>query len=63
MNNGVQWIKLDLDSRPVGEFTVRYEYRAALVRLGIFPRDYPRPDVLDRRERAEGFEPRYCPQP
>jgi hypothetical protein len=63
VHNGVQWIKLDLDSRPVGEFTVRYEYRAALVRLGIFPRDYPRPDVLDRRERAEGFEPKYCPQP
>ena len=43
--------------------TVRYEYRAALVRLGIIPRLYPRPDVLERREGAKGFEPRYCPQP
>ena len=63
VRNDVQWIKMDLDSRPVGEITIRYEYRAALVRLGIIPRDYPRQDVLDRRERAEGFEPRYCPQP
>jgi hypothetical protein len=63
VRNDVQWIKMDLDSRPAGEITIRYEYRAALVRLGIIPRDYPRQDVLDRRERAEGFEPRYCPQP
>src|SRR2546423_12781835 len=64
INNGVQWIKMDLDPRPVGDVTIRYEYREALVRLGIIPRDYPpRPDVLNRRERAEGFEPKYCPQP
>ncbi len=63
VRNDVQWIKMDLDTRPAGEITIRYEYRAALVRLGIIPRDYPRPDVLDRRERAQGFEPKYCPQP
>src|SRR5437773_6093093 len=63
VRNDVQWIKMDLDSRPAGEITIRYEYRASLVRLGIIPRDYPRPQVLDRRERAQGFEPRYCPQP
>jgi hypothetical protein len=63
VRNDVQWIKMDLDSRPAGEIVIRYEYRAALVRLGIIPRDYPRPDVLDRRERAQGFEPKYCPQP
>jgi hypothetical protein len=63
VRNDVQWIKMDLDARPAGEITIRYEYRAALVRLGIIPRDYPRPDVLDRRERAQGFELKYCPQP
>ena len=63
VRNDVQWIKMDLDSRPTGEIMIRYEYRASLVRLGIIPRDYPRPQVLDRRERAQGFEPRYCPQP
>ena len=61
--NGVTWIKMDLDQRPVAEITIRYEYREALVRLGILPRGYPRQDVLNRRERAEGFEPKYCPQP
>ena len=63
VQNGVTWIKMDLDQRPVAEITIRYEYREALVRLGIVPRGYPRQDVLNRRERAEGFEPRYCPQP
>ena len=63
VRNDVQWIKMDLDSRPAGEITIRYEYRAALVRLGIIPREYPRPQALDRRERAQGFEPKYCPQP
>ncbi len=63
VRNDVQWIKMDLDSRPAGQIMIRYEYRASLVRLGIIPRDYPRPEVLDRRERAQGFEPRYCPQP
>jgi hypothetical protein len=63
VRNDVQWVRMDLDSRPAAEVTIRYEYRAALVRLGIIPRDYPRPDVLDRRERAQGFEPKYCPQP
>src|SRR5437660_7857208 len=63
VRNDVQWIKMDLDPRPAGEVTIRYEYRAALVRLGIIPREYPRPNVLDRRERAQGFEPKYCPQP
>ena len=63
VRNDVQWIKMELDARPAGEITIRYEYRAALVRLGILPREYSRPDVLDRRERAQGFEPRYCPVP
>jgi hypothetical protein len=63
VRNDVQWIRMDLDSRPASETTIRYEYRSGLVRLGIVPRDYPRPNVLDRRERATGFEPRYSPEP
>jgi hypothetical protein len=63
VRNDAQWIKMDLDSRPAGEVTIRYEYHAALVRLGIIPREYRRPEVLDRRERAKGFEPKYCPEP
>jgi hypothetical protein len=63
VSNGVQWIKMELDSSPAGEVAIRYEYRAALVRLGIIPQSVPRPDVLDRREKAAGFEPKYCPEP
>jgi len=63
VRNDVQWIKMDLDSRPVSDVTIRYEYRAGLVKLGIIPHDYPRADVIDRRERARGFEPNYCPEP
>jgi len=63
VRNDVHWIKMDLEPKPVAEVTIRYEYRPALVRLGIIPRDHPRSDVLDRRERAQGFEPRYCPIP
>jgi len=63
VRNDVQWIHMDLDPKAIAEVTIRYEYRAALVRLGIIPRDYPRPNVLDRRERAQGFDPKYCPVP
>lgn len=63
VRNDVQWVHMDLDPKAVSEVTIRYEYRASLVRLGIIPRDYPKPNVLDRRERAQGFEPKFCPQP
>jgi len=55
--NDVRWVNLELDSRPAGEVVIRYEYYPALVRLGVMPRPYPRPDVLDRRERSGGFSP------
>jgi hypothetical protein len=53
-----------LTPRPVSEVMIRYEYRAALVRLGILPRPYPRPDTLRRRENSTGFDNhRYSPEP
>jgi hypothetical protein len=64
VRHDVSWINMDLQSRPIGEVLIRYEYRAALVRLGIMPRRYPRPDALRRRERATGFEDRgFSPEP
>ena len=63
VHNGVQWVHMDLDPKALGEVTIRYEYRASLVKLGIIPRDYPRPNVLERREKASGFDPKFCPQP
>jgi hypothetical protein len=41
---------------------LRYEYRPALVRLGLLPPAHPR-DPLERRERAHGFEPGFAPDP
>lgn len=64
VRNDVRWVNMDLQSRPTGEVTIRYEYRDALVRLGIIPRPYPRPDALRRRERSTGFEGRgFSPEP
>lgn len=64
VHNDVRWVNLDLDSRPAAEVTIRYEYYPALVRLGILPRRYERPDVLRRREDARGFEDRrFSPEP
>lgn len=50
---------LDLERQPIETIRVRYEFRAQLIALGIFPQPS---DPLRRRERARGFEG-YCPQP
>lgn len=64
VNNSVNWVNLDLDSNPYAEVTLRYEYRDALVRLGIIPRRRPAQTVIRRRENATGFEDgRYSPEP
>ena len=64
VQNDVRWVQMDLESHPAAEMTIRYEYYPALVRLGIAPRPYPRPDSLRRREGARGFEDRrFSPEP
>lgn len=64
VQNDVRWIDLDLDLRPAAEVSIRYEYYPVLVRLGILPRPYTRPDPLRRRESATGFEDRrFSPEP
>ncbi len=64
VRNDVRWVNMDLDSRPAGEVTIRYEFYQGLVRLGIMPRPYYRPDPLRRREGATGFEDRrFSPEP
>jgi hypothetical protein len=64
VHNDVRWVSMDLESRPAGDVTIRYEYYPALVRLGIIPRPYTRPDPLRRREGATGFEDRrFSPEP
>lgn len=64
VRNDVRFVNMDLDSRPVNEVNIRYEYYGALVRLGILPQKYPRVDPLRRREGATGFEDRrFSPEP
>jgi hypothetical protein len=64
VRNDVRWMNMELDSRPAAQVMIRYEYYPALVKLGIFPRPYPRPDTLRRREDATGFEDRrFSPEP
>jgi hypothetical protein len=65
VTNDVWSVQMDLESSPAAEMTLRYEFRDALVRLGVLPRNYrPQPDPLRRRERARGFEDRqFSPEP
>ena len=64
VTNNVERIHMELERRPAAELSIRYEYRPALVKLGILPRPRPYPDPLPRRERARGFEdPGFCPEP
>jgi hypothetical protein len=64
VGHDVTWIEMPLERTPAAELTVRYEYRDALVRLGLLPRPWRDEDGLRRRERARGFEePRYSPEP
>jgi hypothetical protein len=61
----VEWIQMQLERTPAAEVTIRYEYRDALIRLGLLPRYYrDDEDALRRRERARGFDDhRYSPEP
>ena len=53
---------MDLEDAPAQTVNIRYEFRAQLVRLGVL--QPPRTDGhLERRERARGFEPGFCPEP
>jgi hypothetical protein len=52
----------DLEDPPAQTIHIRYEFRPQLVRLGILP-PAPTADPLQRRERARGFEPGFCPEP
>lgn len=64
LQHDVRWVRMELDLGPVAEMTLRYEYPAALVKLGILPRAYPNPDPLGRREGAKGFaDGSFCPEP
>ena len=57
----VRQVDFDEEDSPAQILSVRYEYRDALVRLGIIPAG---DDALTRRDRARGFvEPGFAPDP
>lgn len=63
VDNPVRRVHLQLDPRPRATVRIRYEYRPALVRLGVLPAPLP-PDPLERREHARGFSDlEFAPDP
>jgi len=60
--HAVAQVWLDLENAPVQTVNIRYEFHPQLVRLGILP-PAPTADPLQRRERAHGFAPGFCPEP
>jgi hypothetical protein len=61
-DHAVTQVWLDLEDAPAQMVNIRYEFRPQLVRLSILP-PAPTADPLQRRERARGFEPGFCPEP
>ena len=61
--HAVTHVSLDLENAPVRTTNIRYEFRPQLVSLGVLP-PLPTADApLQRRERAHGFAPDFCPEP
>lgn len=58
----VTQVWLDLEEVPAQTVNIRYEFRPQLVRLGVLS-PAPTGGHLERRERARGFEPGFCPEP
>ncbi len=60
----VRQVQFDAEDSPATVLEIRYEYREALVRLGVFPPDNRYTDPLTRRESARGFDdPGFAPDP
>ena len=60
--HAVEQVWLNLEDAPAQTVNIRYEFHPQLVRLGVLP-DTRTADPLQRRERARGFEPEFCPEP
>jgi len=61
-DHAVTQVWLDLEDAPAQTVNIRYEFRAQLVKLGVVP-PVATAGKLERRERARGFEPGFCPEP
>jgi hypothetical protein len=62
VDHQVERVRFDAERSAAASLEIRYEYRPALVKLGLLPR-VRRSDPLERRERARGFEPGFAPDP
>lgn len=63
VDHRVTRVSFEAESEPAAVLGIRYEYRDALVHLGVLPRP-PCDDPLARREGAEGFDGmRFAPDP
>ncbi len=58
IQNGVEWIDMKLEERSTAAVTIRYEYRNALVRMGVIQNNQ---GVVKKRESAN--DSRYAPEP
>lgn len=57
VDHTVRRVRFDAERAPAAVLSLRYEYRDALIGLGVLPRPSPwRNDPLARREGARGFE-------
>ena len=61
MRHDVEWIDVDLEERSAATVTIRYEYRNALIRMGLRPRDDSQVVVKPKRNSSDGR--RYAPEP
>ena len=62
-DHAVTQVRMDLEDAPAQSVNIRYEFRAQLVKLGVVPPPVATAGKLERRERARGFEPGFCPEP
>jgi len=62
VDHQIEQVRFDAERSAAACLEIRYEYRPALVKLGLLPRVRPN-DPLDRREHAHGFEPGFAPDP
>jgi hypothetical protein len=65
VDHRVERVQFDAEPDPAATLSLRYEYREALIKLGVLPRPCDRvEDRLARRDDARGFsEPGFAPDP
>jgi len=56
VDHRVEEVSFDAEDAPCARLEIRYEYRDALVSLGVVPPDRPCDSPLSRRESARGFD-------